>query len=91
MGKVSNKAAGLKRAPTAYALYCANMAKLNLKHPITRRVQGKQPLNTKAAVLQHWSMPQSIFQAGSAHDITAADTEKTMSNLGEHRGRFFLL
>lgn len=27
-----------------------------------------------------------------AHDITAADTEKTMSNnLGEHRGRFFLL
>ena len=52
MGKVTNRSAGLKRAPSAFALFCGHISQTAAAPGI--RLNRKQPVNRKDLVLQMW-------------------------------------
>lgn len=60
MGKsrITNKVAGLKRAPSGYALFCGHVAQVAAPYLPRRRLQKKQLVNKKELVLQKWTKPQ---------------------------------
>lgn len=56
MGKrVTNKSAGLRRAPPGYALFCSHVAKQGVEYPPKRRLHAKATPNKREIVLQRWT------------------------------------
>ena len=66
--RVRNKDAGLKRPPSAYALYCSMVSRTGVPYPPIRKVIGKLPVRDQRVALEKWRQPQNtcwvwVFQA----------------------------
>ena len=57
MGKrISNEDAGLPRRPSAFALFCSEVSQTGVLEPPTRRLNGKSPVKSAAALKLKWQL-----------------------------------